>query len=652
LAILAGALGGGGNADDAGADARFRNPNGIAGDGAGNLYVADTLNQVIRKIVISTGLVTTIAGRANDQGTSNGVGTDARFNFPWDLTCVNGSLFIVDLGSHDIRKLDLASGAVTTFAGTAARSGDADGPGAQAQFNSPEGIAAADGSLYVADSGNAVIRRIDIATGAVSTLAGSPGVRGSVDGTGNAARFSVPTSVAADGLGHLFVSDDGSSTIREIRIATAAVTTLAGSPGNVGSADGMGSAARFHGPGGLASDGVDSLFVADTDNQTIRRISVASGEVTTIAGIVSADCFEASDARHLCFPRGLALEAGTLYAADSFDTIRTVTLDGAIGTLAGRGASFGSADGLGAARFGSPALMDGDGDATLFIADTLNHTIRRAEAPDGAVATVAGTPGVPGSSDGIGAAARFERPSGVAFDRGYLYVADTDNDTIRKIALTTGQVTTVAGMAHQEGLIDGAGAAARFNLPVGVAADRAGHLYAADLTAIRRIDLATRTVSTLAGSASPGSSDGVGAAASFNEPNGIALDGAGNLYVADSRNHTIRRIAIASGEVLTIAGSAGVRGSADGAGADARFDFPTGVLVGSGSLFVADSGNSTIRKIDLATAVVSTLAGQPGISGVKLGPLPARLNQPFGVALLGQQLFISDANENAILLIR
>src|SRR5262249_47397616 len=160
--------------------------------------------------------------------------------------------------SHDIRKLDLASGAVTTFAGTAARSGDADGPGAQAQFNSPEGIAAADGSLYVADSGNAVIRRIDIATGAVPTLAGSPGVRGSVDGTGNAARFSVPTSVAADGLGHLFVSDDGSSTIREIRIATAAVTTLAGSPGNVGSADGRGSAARFHGPGGLASDGVDS----------------------------------------------------------------------------------------------------------------------------------------------------------------------------------------------------------------------------------------------------------------------------------------------------------------------------------------------------------------------------------------------------------
>ncbi|MGI4864361.1 MAG: hypothetical protein ACRYFZ_10605 [Janthinobacterium lividum] len=327
----------------------------------------------------------------------------------------------------------------------------------------------------------------------------------------------------------------------------AVVSTLAGSAGSPGSADGPGAAARFYTPIGVALDAAGTVYVADQSNHTIRKI--------TPAGVVS--------------------------------------------TLAGLAGSRGSTDGTGtSARFYVPNGVAVDAAGTVYVADTFNHTIRKIT-PAGVVSTLAGSAGSSGSTDGPGAAARFNLPRGVAVDAaGTVYVADASNHTIRKIT-AAGVVSTLAGTAGSSGSADGTGAAARLNSPIGVAVDAAGTVYVADQSnnTIRKITPAG-VASTLAGSAgSSGSADGTGAAARFYFPNGVALDAAGTVYVADTFNHTIRRVTPA-GVVSTLAGSAGSTGSADGTGTSARFNYPNGVAVdAAGTVYVADANNHTIRVI-------------------------------------------------------
>ncbi len=253
--------------------------------------------------------------------------------------------------------------------------------------------------------------------------------------------------------------------------------------------------------------------------------------------------------------------------------------------------------------------------------------------------------------------ARFDGGEGVAsVGGGSLYVADTNNHTIRQIVLATGAVTTIAGLAQVSGSSDGTGSAARFDNPLGVASDGAGSLYVADSSndTIRQIVLATGAVTTIAGLAKMvGSSDGTGSAARFNTPVGVVSDGGGNLYVADSKNGTIRKIVLATGAVTTIAGLAGVSGSTDGTGAIARFKLPSGVAGdGAGNLYIADNDNGTIRKLVLATAAVTTFAGVPGVQGVRLGPLPAGVNTPFGIAVTPQKDVVFSCGEDSVLIVR
>src|SRR5439155_4056006 len=249
------------------------------------------------------------------------------------------------------------------------------------------------------------------------------------------------------------------------------------------------------------------------------------------------------------------------------------------------------------------------------VVDWRNRTIRKST-PAGAVTTLAGSAGLCGSADGIGSAAEFAGPAGVAVDSaGNVYVADTYNYTIRKIT-PAGAVTTIAGTAEQIGAANGTGNAARFNSPFGVAVDGASNVYVADTynNTIRKITPAG-AVTTLTGSAGEfGSGDGIGRGARFNDPIGVAVDSAGNVYVADSNNHTIRKVTSA-GAAATLAGSAGQMGSGDGTGTAARFNDPTGLAVDSdGNVYVSDTHNYTIRKITPA-GVVTTLAGSAGQDG-------------------------------------
>jgi secreted PhoX family phosphatase len=327
------------------------------------------------------------------------------------------------------------------------------------------------------------------------TLAGLAGSSGSADGTGSAARFNAPFSIAVDTSGNVFVADGGDHTIRKVTSA-GVVTTLAGSAGSIGSTNGTGSAARFNSPEGIAVDTAGNVFVADTFNSTIRKV--------TSAGVVT--------------------------------------------TLAGTAGSSGSTDGTGsAARFNFPLDITVDTAGNVFVVDTSNHTIRKITSA-GVVTTLAGTAGSSGSTDGTGSAARFNFPSGISSDTaGNLFVADQVNDTIRKIT-SAGVVTTLAGLALSSGSTDGTGSAARFNAPWDIAVDTAGNVFVTDQDnqTIRKITSAG-VVTTLAGTAGvTGSTNGIGSAARFSSPKGIAVDTAGNLFVTDQANSTIRNSTLIS----------------------------------------------------------------------------------------------------------
>ena len=325
---------------------------------------------------------------------------------------------------------------VTTLAGTAGTSGSTDATGAAARFFRPRGLAVdASGHLYVADGNSHAIRMVTVATGAVTTIAGSASQSGSADGVGAAATFTRPNGLALDGAGNLYIADGGNQTIRKMVLSTGQVTTLAGTPNTPGSADGVGAAALFNGPGHLALDGSGNLYVSDTANATIRKIVLSSAAVSTLAG--TPGTFATMDgtgaAAQFASPVGIASDGTNLYVSDSTTVRRVVLATAVVTTLAGDPVTGGAADGVGAAaRFGFLESMAYDGQGGLFMGDAGNETIRHVVVATGEVETVAGLPGVTGGADGFGPAASFDIPNGATVDgAGTLYVSDTFNDTIR-----------------------------------------------------------------------------------------------------------------------------------------------------------------------------------------------------------------------------
>lgn len=653
LALLAGSADGVGSADGTGTEATFNHPAGIAVDGNGTVYVADAGNDTIRRIT-SAGVVTTIAGNPTTSGSADGSGAAARFNLTLSVSGfvapagglaadASGNLVVADAGNHTIRRITSA-GAVTTLAGLAGSVGSTDGVGTAARFASPMGVAiAGDGTVYVADTGNHVIRRI-ATDGTVTTHAGRAGVHGTANGSSTAARFFLPSGVAVDGTGNVYVSDSGNHTVR--RIATdGTVTTVAGQAGTAGSADGTGTAATFRNPGGLAIDGAGNLFVADSSH-TVRRIDTA-GVVTTIAGSAAdgAGSLDAvGPAARFNGPFAAAVDpSGNVFVADQDNhVVRKIGAGNTVSTLAGRAGRTGSADGLStAATMTGVQAVATDSAGNAYLADAGNNTIRKVSSL-GVVTTLAGDATAPtGSTDGVGSAARFNLPTGVAADdAGTVYVADTGNHVIRKIA--GGIVTTLAGTAGSAGSDNGTGAAARFNLPMGLVVDSSGTVFVADAGnhTIRRV-AADGTVTTVAGLAgTAGSTDGSASVATFDTPVGVALGTRGTLYVADFRNRTVRRIA-STGTVTTLAGSAGIAGSTDGVGAAARFVVPWGIAAdAAGNVYVADPYNNAVRRISVSGAV-STLVGRTGTGRFAEGALPGLLTFPTGVAVGGSHLFIA-----------
>ena len=309
------------------------------------------------------------------------------------------------------------------------------------------------------------------------------------------------------------------------------------------------------------------------------------------------------------YTSGIATDStGNIYVANAHNTILKITPAGLVMTFAGKPDTRGHADGIdSAATFIYPISIATDSAANVYVADKVNNTIRKIT-PAGAVSTLAGTAGVSGHADGIGAQASFSGPVGVANDsEGNVYVADYGNNTIRKIT-PNGAVTTFAGTAGVAGNADGVGANASFTSPYAIATDSAGNVFVAEMPShtIRKITPAG-VVTTLAGKAGePGRANGIGADASFTFPRGVATDKAGNVYVADYGNDTIRKVT-PNGVVTTIAGKAGESAEYDGIGGAARFSEPVAVATDSaGNVLVLESDN--IREVN-PSGVVTTIAG-------------------------------------------
>jgi hypothetical protein len=511
---------------------RFNSPRGVTVDGSGNVYVADTGNHSIRKVTPG-GVVTTLAGTGS-AGNVNNTGTAASFNTPIGIVydAVSAALFVADSANHVIRRITLPSAVVTTFAGTMGTSGHGDGvPGF---LYTPSGICAdASGMLYVTDTTDHTIRSVT-SGGSLASVAGLPFYPGPANGTGSGARFTSPAGIAVTGA-TIYVADTGNHTVRKIESGNV-VTTFAGTANASGFVNDTGSAARFDGPSGVAyypGPSGFAAYVADTNNNAIRRVTTA-GVVTTLAGGTYGYLNGSGTSAQFRNPKGLGLNLNvfSVFVADTGNhVIRLVDSSGNVSLFAGQPLSSGSSNGdrLTTASFKSPqAVTFSVTTSAVYVADTGNFLVRRIDA-NGTVTTLAGS-GSFGSTNANGTSASFGVLTGIMVDESEnVYVAESQTYTIRKIT-PAGDVTTLAG-ACCNGPVDGTGTAARFGYPgpTSISGDySSGNAFIADPNAnlIRTITLGGGVVGTAGGRANvKGTSDGTGAFARFSGASTISAFG-------------------------------------------------------------------------------------------------------------------------------
>ena len=535
---------------------------------------------------------------------------------------------------HVVMRLD-SSGVLTRVAGTgtAGFSGD-NGPATSAQLFSPRGLAInSAGEIYIADYYNHRIRKV--AGGLITTVAGNGTQGGAGDGgTATSAQLSWPEHIAVDSGGNLYISQSTGNRVR--KVSGGVITNFAGTgEDNYTGDNGPATSATMSGPAGLAADVAGNLFVADTRNNRIRKIS--GGIITTVAGNggtgYSGDGGPATSAM-LYHPRSIAIDsAGNLYISDEWNArIRKVS-GGIITTVAGNGAAGFSGDGgsATAAQMDSPRGIALDHAGNLYIADYPNFRIRKVSG--GTINTVAGN-GVPcyRGDNGPATSAQVYYPRGVAVDSaGNVHIADEYNSRIRKIS--NGVITTVVGTGVAGyGGDNGPATQAQLNFPHDVAFDSAGNMYIADSENFRIRKVANGTITTIAGTGAEGYTGDYGPATSaeIGFIYSITLDSAGNLYMADSNRHRIRKVS--NGTITTVAGT-GVRGSTgdNGPATSARLNDPRGIAVDpAGDLYVVDSGNHRIRKVSGGTITAFAGTGVQGYGGDQGPAASSQLSSPYG----------------------
>ena len=604
--------------------AKLSNPQGIKFDAAGNLYIADFGNAKVR-MINTAGIITTVAGSYGGYSGDGGQATDAYLNGPNSVSFdASGNMYISDQNNAVIRKVNTL-GIISTVAGNnsigAGYSGDG-GQATDAQLFYSRGIALdASGNLYISEEDN-VVRLVNTA-GIISTFAGQANSSGYSGDGGQAtnAQLTQPFPVVIDAAGNVYISDNSSQTIRMVNTA-GIISTFAGQANNSGySGDGgQASAAQFYYQQGIAIDATGNFYVADAGNNVVRKIDL-TGIITTIGGIkgVGGDNGPAT-AANLSQPTAMAFDAmGNMLIADRDNNlIRKISTTGIITTFAGTGV--GGAGGNGGqatdAQLNGPTGIAVDAAGNVYCSLFYGSSVRVINTSG--VINLLGSGGYGYYGDGGPVAnASFRYPTGLAFDAaGNLYIADSQDALVRKVN-TNGIISTVAG--DTTNLINnpygtpnqgysgdgGAATAAMLNSPVAVAVDAAGNIFIADQNnqVIRMVNTAG-IISTFAGQ--PGSSGfsgdgGPATAAMLGNPSGLAFDNMGNLYVTELTNNRIRMINTV-GIISTVVGDGSYSFGGDGGLAiAAKMAYPKGLAFdAANNLYIADANNNRIRFVSEA----------------------------------------------------
>jgi uncharacterized protein (TIGR03437 family) len=626
-------------------------PSSVAVDKTGNIFIGDANGQVVLRLDATTGLVTVVAGNGSAGFSGdNGPATSAQLYQPQGVAVDSaGDLYIADSYNSRVRKV--SNGVITTVAGNGAYfgvSGD-NGPATSAFLNYPNGVAVdAAGNLYIADTGNSSIRKV--ANGVITTVAGNGTAGFSGDnGLATNAQLSHPEAVAVDSAGNLYIVESFNERVR--KVSDGVITTIAGN-GNFGFSgdNGPATSAQLANPSGVAVDSAGNVYIADTYNARVRE--VANGVITTVAGIGCCGFSGDNGPATSRGPTGVAVDAGgNLYIADAYFNYRVRKVaNGVITTVVGNGLVGDNGPAAGS-LLNNPVGVAVDSAGNVYIADTDNERIRKVA--NGVITTVTGN-GVPLVSydNGPAAGAPVVDPAGIAVDSaGNIYIADLYR--IREVS--NGVIATVAGNG-MEGFSgdNGPATSAQMGQPVGIAVDAAGNLYIADQGNNRIRKVSGRVIATVAGNGTAGFSGdgGPATAAQLSNPAGIAVDSAGNLYIADSYNQRIRKVS--GGVITTVAGSGtfGLIGD-NGPATSAWLNFPQGVAVdAAGNLYIADTYNNRIRRV--SNGVITTVAGNgtPALSGDNGPAASAALNQPQGIAVdSADNLYFADTNDNRIRLL-
>ena len=605
-------------------------PNGIAVDAKGNIFFVDKFNNQIRSVDTTTGIITTFAGSgpggyySGGYSGDGGPATSARLNLPGEIAFdTNGNLFIADSQNGRVRRVDASTGIITTVAGNGGFTFSGDGGLATAaSLNHPAGVALdTNGNLFIADAYNCRVRRVDASSGIITTVAGNGEFSFSGDGgPAIAASLWLPIGVRVDTDGNLFIADLYNHRVRRVDASTGIITTFAGSGQSGVSGDGGLATSVDISPVGVAIESSGNLLIADADSKRVRRVNLSTNIVTTVAGN-GEFCFYGDGgpalAASLCAPQGLTADpSGNLLAYDSNNgRIRRINAEtGQITTVAGGG---NPADGLGDNAPATQATFSGSGLAAdargnMFITDWSNFRVRRVDAATGIITTVAGSGGRGGNSGDGGPAtlATLAQPQDVVLDRPANLFIST-GALIRRVDARTGLITTYAGGGSASGGFtpycgDGGPAInACLFYPRGLAMDAAGNLFIADSNnnRIRRVDAATQIITTVAGNGVPAyAGDGLPAVvASLNNPSWVSVDAAGNLFIGDVGNFRVRRVDAATGVITTFAGNGVQAFTGDGGPAsNASLGSPAGMYCardGSGRIFISDTGSNRIRVI-------------------------------------------------------